>query len=85
MANYNDVIQARGAYHQALREFIHLHYGEDMPKNLTWNDYELLLGMMGCNDWNDVPDPERADSEFVKDELHGMQTYLYHQEEGCYI
>lgn len=81
---YNEVINKRADYRQALKEFINEHYDE-LPNNLSWNDYTLLFSMMGRKDWYEIPDEDKADSEFVKEELHGMRTYLYHKEEGCYI
>lgn len=72
----------------AIKEYVDCRYNEQicpydpMPDGLNVNDYRLLWNDLQACSWGDVPDPDKAENPWVREQLHRSEVYWYHKEEG---
>lgn len=72
---------------EAIKAYVDCRYNEQicpndpMPNDLSSKDYRLLWEELNAVDWQDVPNSDAADNEWVKNQLHSSMVNLYHQEE----
>ena len=75
------VKEAEDTYRKALMDFVNFHYGNAIPENLGWHDYQLLYDDLNAKTWAEIPEEKEACHPWVKERLHDRAVIAYHREE----